>query len=178
MVLRLHAPERIGLVFTATRGQRRKQAGPPRADLLSAIVIPDRVLHNALEQHRQFLDRLVAVLFGELQHAILNDVQCSLLVANREHRLLERAPLYPGKKVRQFCAGCQMRLLNVLGFCLRRPTSGSRMLQASDLGLRNTPTDGPNFMFATVSTDVTKIAATHAVIEVKYLTNQVLTITL
>jgi len=52
------------------------------------------------------------------------------------------------------------------------------MLQTSDLGLSTSPTDGLNFMFATVWTDVTKIAVTHAVIEVKYLTNQVLTITL
>ena len=52
------------------------------------------------------------------------------------------------------------------------------MLRASTLGLSTAPTSGPISMFATVSTDVTKIAVTHAVIEGKYLTNQVLTITL
>ena len=121
MVLGLHGLKRIGLVLIPARGQRRKQGSPQRAYFLSAIEIPDSVLQDALKQHRQFLGRFVSVLFSQLQHGILHDVQCSLVVANREHRLLERAPLYAGKKVRQFCAGCQMRFLKALGFRLQRP---------------------------------------------------------
>ncbi len=45
-------------------------------------------------------------------------------------------------------------------------------------GVEQSPTGGSILVFETVPMDVTKIAAVQAVIEGKYLTNQVLTITL
>lgn len=45
-------------------------------------------------------------------------------------------------------------------------------------GVEPSRSHGPIFVFAAISTNVTKIAAAQAVIEGKYLTNQVLTINL
>jgi hypothetical protein len=61
-------------------------------------------LQDALEQHRPFDGWLCAVFFGELEHRVLNDIECVFLVAHGENRLLESAAFYAGEKVGQFLA--------------------------------------------------------------------------
>src|ERR1043166_1988800 len=68
-------------------------------------MIVDGVLKDALEQHRQLGRRATAVLLGELQHGVLDDVERRILVADREKRLLEGATLDLREKGRQFRSG-------------------------------------------------------------------------
>ena len=59
------------------------------ARLLPAEPVQRAVGQNALEQHGQFARRFVAVMFGQLEHAVLDDVQGRFLVANVVQRALE-----------------------------------------------------------------------------------------
>ena len=63
-------------------------------------MILDGVLEYALKQHRQFIDRLVAVMCRKLQHRILNNIQCIFVIADGEHCLFESASLSGRKKFR------------------------------------------------------------------------------
>lgn len=56
-------------------------------------MITDGILQNALEQHRQFLDRLVAIFFRQLEHRVLNDVQSNVIIAHGKYRMLECSTL-------------------------------------------------------------------------------------
>ena len=71
-------------------------------------MVPDGVLQDALKQHGQLAGSLIAILFSELHHRVLHDVKSSVLIANREQGLLERAPFDRDQEVREFLAGCQM----------------------------------------------------------------------
>src|SRR5678809_446687 len=95
------------LVLPAAGRERRKQRGPQRAHLLPAVPVPDGVLHDAMEQHRQLSGGAVAVLLGQPEHRVLHDVERRLLVAHGEHGLLERASLYAFEKRRKLASRCQ-----------------------------------------------------------------------
>ena len=56
-------------------------------------MVVNGVLQDALKQHRQFLHRLGSVFLGQFEHRVLYDVERRILVAYREKRLLEGAPL-------------------------------------------------------------------------------------
>ena len=62
-------------------------------------MITDGILQNALEQHRQFLGRFVAVFFRELEHRILNDVQRRVIVAHGKNRMFICAALDAAEKL-------------------------------------------------------------------------------
>src|SRR6185503_11697388 len=96
------------LVLPAAGRERRKQRGPQRAHLLPAVPVPDGVLHDAMEQHRQLSGGAVAVLLGQPEHRVLHDVERRLLVAHGEHGLLERASLYAFEKRRKLASRCQV----------------------------------------------------------------------
>ncbi|MDX9943924.1 MAG: hypothetical protein RBS35_03915, partial [Azonexus sp.] len=57
--------------------------------LATAIEITNRVLQDALKEHRELFFRAVAVFFREFHHGILNDVQGVFFVADSEQGLLE-----------------------------------------------------------------------------------------
>ena len=72
-------------------------------------MVVDRVLQNALEEHRQLGRGLGRVFLGQLQHRVLHDVQRGILVADREHRLLEGTALDLGQEGRHFLCRSQVR---------------------------------------------------------------------
>jgi hypothetical protein len=72
-------------------------------------MVPNGVLEDALEQQGQFFGWPMAVLVRKLEHGILNDIQCHILVPDGEQRLLEGPALDAGQKVGKFCAGSQGR---------------------------------------------------------------------
>jgi hypothetical protein len=74
---------------------------------LAAEPIPDRVLHDAMEEQRKLLRGPIPVLLREPQHRVLHDIERRLLVADGEYGLFERAPLDALEKRRQLAAGCQ-----------------------------------------------------------------------
>jgi hypothetical protein len=57
-------------------------------------VVADRVLHDPLEEKRQFLDRALRIFLRELHHRVLHDVEGRLLLLHRVNALLERAALH------------------------------------------------------------------------------------
>jgi hypothetical protein len=65
-------------------------------------MVVDRVLQDPLEEHRQLGDRPGRVVFRQLEHRVLHDIERGVLVADREHRLLERAALDVGEQGRNF----------------------------------------------------------------------------
>src|SRR5438132_4694708 len=98
------------LVLAAARRERGEQRGPQRAHLLAAVIVADRVLHDAVEEQRQLGRGTIAVLLREPQHRVLHDVECGFVLAHREHRLLECAPLDALQKRRKLATRCQMTL--------------------------------------------------------------------
>jgi hypothetical protein len=74
---------------------------------VAAVEVADRILEDALKEQRQFRGRPPRIALSQPQHRILNDVQCRLLVADGEQRLLEGAPLYFCEEVREFFIGSQ-----------------------------------------------------------------------
>jgi hypothetical protein len=59
-------------------------------------------LQDSLEQQGNFCRRLVAIMFGKLEHCVLDYVQRCLFIAYRKYGLLERTPFCAGEKGRQF----------------------------------------------------------------------------
>ena len=74
----------------------------------AAEMVVNRVLQDALEQHRQLGDRLRRIVFSELEHRVLHDVERHLFVPDGEHRLLERSALDLCQKGRQFLCRSQV----------------------------------------------------------------------
>ena len=72
-------------------------------------MIVDRVLQDALEQHRQLGGRFISIFLGQLEHGVLDDVERRVVVAHGEHRLLERAPLDFCEERRYFLVRGQLR---------------------------------------------------------------------
>ena len=93
--------ERVVLVIVVA-GKAREDGRPHRAHLAAPVEVADRVLQDALEQHRELVDRVVAVFFRQLEHAVLHDVEGTLFVAHGEHGLLERPALNGLQEVGQF----------------------------------------------------------------------------
>jgi hypothetical protein len=62
-------------------------------------MIVDRILQNALKQHRQ-LNQAYQRISPPIEHRVLHDVERRVLVARGEHRLLEGTPLDLGEKPR------------------------------------------------------------------------------
>jgi hypothetical protein len=77
------------------------------AHLLAAEVVHRGVGQDPLEHQRQFGRRAVSVLFGQADHRVLHDVQCSVVAADRIDRALE-GPLFDAlQEVGQFFFGGQ-----------------------------------------------------------------------
>ena len=94
-----------GVVFIAFQGAQRSKTLHSCAR--TAVVVADGVLQDALEQQRQFGGWLVAVLFRQPHHAVLDDIECRVIVAHGEKRLFEGAALDVGKKFGKLGAGSQ-----------------------------------------------------------------------
>ena len=62
-------------------------------------MITNGILQNALEQHWQFLGRFVAIFFRQLEHGVLNDVQCGVIVSHGKYRMFECAALNAAEKL-------------------------------------------------------------------------------
>src|SRR5436190_6599274 len=108
-IARLVGVERVLLLVLATAGrERREERRPERAHLLAAVIVADRVLHDAVKQQRQLVRRTLAVFLGEAQHCVLHEIERRLLVTHSEHCLLERAPLDALQKRRKLASRCQI----------------------------------------------------------------------
>ena len=77
------------------------------ARLLAAKPVQGAVGKNPLEQHGQFARRFVPVMLGQLEHAVLHDVERRFLVANVVDRALECALFYAFEEIGEFLFGCQ-----------------------------------------------------------------------
>ena len=98
-------PESAGWTYVGFEvGQIRKQGV---AGLLPAEPVQGAVGQDPLEQHGQFGQRLVAVVLGQLHHAVLDDVQGGFLVANVVDRALESPFLDAFQEVGKFSFGGQ-----------------------------------------------------------------------
>ena len=86
--------ERIVLLVVIRR-KGREQGRPHRTHLAAPVEIADRVLQDALEEHRELVIRTVAVFLGQLEHGILDDIERGFLVMHCEHGLLE-GPAFDG----------------------------------------------------------------------------------
>jgi len=76
------------------------------------------IRQDPLEQHRQFVGRLVPVVLSQLHHAVLHDVQGGLLVAHVIDRALE-SPLFDAlEEVGEFLFGCQGSWARMASVCL------------------------------------------------------------
>ncbi len=94
----LQGIERVKVLAFVLRRERRHQRGPERAYFLAAVIIADRVLQDALEQHGEFFRRMLAVALGELHHGVLHDIQRRMLVAYGELRLFVGATFHLGEE--------------------------------------------------------------------------------
>ena len=70
-------------------------------------MIPDAILQNPLEQHRELAGRTITIFFGQLHHGVLDDIQRRFLVAQRIRCLPERAPFDGNQKIGQFAGSSQ-----------------------------------------------------------------------
>ena len=77
------------------------------ARLLAAKPVQRAVRENALKQHGQFARGLVSVMLGQLEHAVLNDVQGRFLIADVVDRALESALFYTFEEFGKFLFSCQ-----------------------------------------------------------------------
>ena len=62
---------------------------------------------DALKQQWQFIGRLVAIVFGQLHHAVLHDVQCGFFIPHVVERALESTFFHALQKKGEFAFGCQ-----------------------------------------------------------------------
>ena len=108
---RVQSFERVEiLVFFVATAERREEGRPRIPDLRAAEMVVDRILLDALKQHRQLGRGLPGVLFRQFQHGVLHDVERRMLVPRGEHRLLERTALHFREKSRNFLMGGQFAL--------------------------------------------------------------------
>src|SRR5450631_2622565 len=101
MLLHLEGFERIALLIFAAQAEAGEEGGPSRAHLLAPEMVANRILENTLEEEGQFRGGLRRVLVGELEHRVLDDIERRLVVAHREHALLEGAPLHGSEEIGQ-----------------------------------------------------------------------------
>ena len=74
---------------------------------LAAEPVDRAVGQYLLEQKRQFVGGFVAVVFDQPHHAVLNDVQGGLFVADMVEAALESPRFNAFEEVRYFCGCCQ-----------------------------------------------------------------------
>ena len=101
------------------KGKAANFEGRPAADKVAEVAeqgvacflapkpVQGAVRENALKQHGQLGCRLVAVVLGQAQHAVLHDVQSGLLVAHVVKRAFVRSFFHAFEKVRKFLFRCQ-----------------------------------------------------------------------
>ena len=70
--------------------------------LLTSEPVQRAVRENALEEHGQLIDGLVPIVLGQLEHAVLHDIQGGLLIADVKIAALECALFYAFEECRQF----------------------------------------------------------------------------
>ena len=70
-------------------------------------MIVDRILQYPLEEHRKLGRRFLGVFLRQLEHRVLDYVERRMLVADCEHRLLERTAFDFREKGRKFLGGGQ-----------------------------------------------------------------------
>lgn len=99
--------QRILLLTGFIMAECRQQRDPEIAHPAAAHLVAHRVLQDALEQHRKFFCRPVAVFLRKLEHGVLHRVQRGVIVAQGELCLPERAPLHAGEKIGKFDTGSQ-----------------------------------------------------------------------
>jgi len=78
---------------------------------LPAIEVTDGVLQDALKKHRQFRGWFCCVLFRELEHGILDDIERIIRIAQREQRLLVGTPFDTCKKLGKLASRGQSSVL-------------------------------------------------------------------
>jgi hypothetical protein len=86
----------------------RQERRPRRSDLAAPEEVADRVLHDALEQQRQFFRRPVSIFFGEAEHRVLDDVQRGFVIVDGKDGLLESTAFNAFEEVREFLMGGQL----------------------------------------------------------------------
>ena len=69
---------------------------------LAAKPVQRAVRENALEQHGKLFNRLVPIVLGQFEHAVLHDVQGCILVTDVEKAALECALFYAFEECGQF----------------------------------------------------------------------------
>ena len=74
---------------------------------LAAEPVDRAVGQYFLKQKRQFAGGFVAVVFNQLHHAVLNDIQSRLFVAHMVETALESPVFNAFEEVRYFCGCCQ-----------------------------------------------------------------------
>ena len=77
------------------------------AGFLTPKPVQRAVGQDPLVQHGELVGRFVTVVFGQLEHAVLHDVQRRFLIANMVERALEGALFYTFEEVGKFLFGCQ-----------------------------------------------------------------------
>ena len=93
-----------------TRRERGEQCGPHIAHLLPPVIVPDGVLQDTLEQHRQLFTGFIGVFLCKLEHGILHDVERGLFFMYAEVGLLERTAFDDFQELGQFVTGSQRKL--------------------------------------------------------------------
>ena len=78
-----------------------------RAGFAPSKPVQGGVGQDAMEQHGQFGCWFICVVFGQLHHAVLHDVQSSLFISHVIERTLERAFFDACQKIREFFVGGQ-----------------------------------------------------------------------
>ena len=100
------------------------QVGKQRiARFLTAKPVQRGVGQNALKQQGQLGGGLVAVVLGQLHHAVLHDVERRVFVAHMVERALERALFHAAQQIGEFLFGRQGRQSVQGARCARRRAS-------------------------------------------------------
>ena len=96
------------VVFTET-----KPNPEPVSYFCTAIEVAYTALQNALEQWTPLFLPAVPVLLRQLQHRVLHDIECVIVVTYRQARTYKRAPFDAGQEAIQCLDGTQCALLSV-----------------------------------------------------------------
>ena len=81
---------------------------------MSAVIIADGVLQDALEQQRQFLIRFFSIFVGEFKHGVLHNIQRRVLIPYREQRLFVSAAFGFGEEAGKFVVAGQFVSISMM----------------------------------------------------------------
>jgi hypothetical protein len=70
-----HRFQRVVIFLVVLDEKAESRVVHSRADLAAPVVVANRVLDDALEEHGKLFGRPVAILLGELHHRVLDDVE-------------------------------------------------------------------------------------------------------